>query len=335
TADRRIMLARQLNDAARAVPGTRSAGIVTVNPLDRGSFGAAVESEDQPLAPGQAAPIVNHRLVTPDWHTTAGIPLLHGRHFNASDSANSQPVAILSNRMAHRLWPEGGAVGKRVRQTRPNAPWLTVVGVVGDVRDTGEWRETWYLPYEQHAATLAASNVHVMLRSSVDASATLTAMREAVRSIDPLLPVPQPTIMTTMWAAAATEERMSAVASTLFGVSGLLLAALGTYGVLAYLVSARAREFGIRQALGATPGAVRTMVLRDGVKLVAGGLVLGGVLSIAAMRGLQSVMTESSGVPAALPWTVAVLLIGSAVAASLIPARRATRTSPVDVMRSE
>ena len=335
TAERRIILARQLTEAARSLPGTHNAGIVTVNPLDRGSFGAAVEPEDQPLAPGQSAPVVNHRLVTPDWLTTAAVPLLYGRHFTAADSANSTPVAIVSRRMANRLWPEGQAIGKRVRQPRPNAPWLTVVGVAGDVRDTGEWKETWYLPYEQHAGTLAGANMHVMLRSRVDAAATLNAMREAMRTIDPLLPVPEPSIMTTMWETAATEERVSAVASTLFGVSGLLLAALGTYGVLAYLVSARTREFGIRQALGATPRQVNAMVLRDGAMLVGCGLAIGGALSAAALGTLQSVTTDTPGMPAALPWTVAVMLIGSALAASLVPARRAAKASPVDVMRSE
>lgn len=335
TPERRIILSRRLNEVARAVPGTRNAGIVTVNPLDRGSFGAAVESEDQPIAPGQSAPVVNHRLVTGDWLPTAEVPLLYGRHFSATDTATSPPVAILSRRMAGRLWADGEAIGKRVRQARPNAPWLTVVGVVGDVRDTGEWRETWYLPYEQHAGTLAGSNMHVMLRSTVDAAATLSALRQAVRAIDPLLPVPEPAIMTTMWEAAATEERVSATASTLFGISGLLLAGLGTYGVLAYLVSTRAREFGIRQALGATPRTVHAMVMRDGAVLVLGGLALGGVLSVAAIRALQSVMTDASGVPARLPWIVGALVIATAMAASLMPARRATKMSPVDVMRSE
>jgi putative ABC transport system permease protein len=335
TAERRTILARQLTDAARALPGTRTAGIVTVNPLDRGSFGAAVESEDAPLAPGQSAPVVNHRLATPDWHVTAGVPLLYGRYFAASDAATGPPVAIVSRRMANRLWPEGQAVGKRVRQARPNAPWLSVVGVVGDVRDTGEWSETWYLPYEQHASTLAGANMHVMLRSSVEAAATVNAMRQAVRSIDPLLPVPEPTIMTTLWETAATEERMSAVASTLFGVSGLLLAALGTYGVLAYLVSARAREFGIRQALGATPSNVLALVLRDGAMLVTAGLIAGGALSIGAVMALRSAFADAPEVPAALPWSIAAVLIVTALAASFVPARRATKVSPMDVMRSE
>jgi ABC-type antimicrobial peptide transport system permease subunit len=123
--------------------------------------------------------------------------------------------------------------------------------------------------------------------------------------------------------------------STLFGVSGLLLAALGTYGVLAYLVSIRAREFGIRQALGATPSRVLAMVVKDGAALVLAGLGIGGLLSIAAVRVLQSTVAITGTLPAQLPLIVAALLIGAALAASLMPARRATRVSPVDVMRSE
>jgi hypothetical protein len=308
---------------------------VTVNPLDRGSFGAAIESEDQPLAPGQSAPIVNHRLVTSEWLQTAAIPLIKGRLFDRTDTATSVPVAIVSRRMANRIWPGGDPIGKRIRQPRPDAPWITVIGMVGDVRDTGEWQDTWYVPYEQHAGTFAGATVHVMVRSRVEPAAALAAMREAVTSIDPLLPVPEPSIMTTMWETAQTEQRMGATAAGLFAISGLLLAALGTYGVLAYLVSTRAREFGIRQALGATPRHVNTLVLRDGAVLVLSGLAIGGVLSAGAIRALASIVTEAPGMPAQLPWVIAALLIGAAMAASLVPARRATKTSPMDVMRSE
>ena len=335
TAERRMMLARQLTTAARALPGTERAGLVTVNPLDRGSFGAAIEAEDQPLAPGQSAPIVNHRLVTSEWLQTAGIPLLKGRLFDNSDTAASIPVAIVSRRMADRIWPGGDPIGERIRQPRPDAPWITVVGVVGDVRDTGEWRDTWYVPYDQHAGTFAGSTVHVMVRSRVEPGAALAAMREAVRSIDPRLPVPEPAVMTSLWDAAQTQQRMGATTAALFAVSGLMLAALGTYGVLAYLVSTRSREFGIRQALGATPRQVNILVLRDGAMLVLSGLAAGAMLSIGAIRVLDSIVTEAPGVPAQLPWVIAVLLIGASLAASLVPARRATKTSPMDVMRSE
>lgn len=210
-----------------------------------------------------------------------------------------------------------------------------MVGVAGDVRDAGTWEETWYVPYEQHAATLAGGTVHVMVRSDVDASAVITALREAATAIDPLLPVPEPSVMTTLWSQAQTPQRMAAMVSTIFGASGLLLAALGTYGVLVYLVSARAREFGIRQALGARPWDVMTMVLRDGFTLAIGGLVIGTALSVAAVQALRSVTTEVAAFPTALPWVVASALVTAALVASLVPARRATHVMPVDVMRSE
>ena len=334
-ADQRIQVVRQLHEAARAIPGVERAGLSTWNPLDRGSFGASLEAEDHRLEPGQSGIIVNHRQVTPEWFETAGVALLRGRTFTPADSAGSQPVAIVSRRLAERLWPGEDALGKRLRQARPENPWITVVGVVGDVRDYGEWPETWYVPYEQHGGTLAAGTVHLMVRSQVDAGAVVAALRAASASIDPLLPVPDAVVMTTMWQEAQTPQRMGALVATLFGASGLLLAALGTYGVLAYLVSARAREFGIRQALGARPRDVVAMVLRDGAVLAALGLAVGGVLSVGAVQALRGVTTEVAGVPAALPWLVGAALAGAALVASWVPARRATRVQPVEVMRSE
>jgi predicted permease len=335
TAERRSVVARQLTDAVMALPGVEQGGLVTVNPLDRGSFGAAVESEEQPLAPGQSAPIVNHRLVSAGWLPAAGITLLRGRHFGDADGAAGQPVAIVSRRMADRLWPGRDPIGKRVRQPRAGAPWITVVGVVADVRDSGDWRDTWYVPYDQHAGTLAGSTMHLMVRSRVDAAATLAAMRAAVSRVDPLLPVPEPVIMRTLWENAQTQPRLGAVVSAMFAASGLLLAAIGTYGVLAYLVSTRAREFGIRQALGATPRTLLLMVLRDGSKLTGAGLAFGALLCLAVAPALRSVTTEAPHLPASLPWMVAAVLAIAAVAASLVPALRATRSSPVDVMKSE
>jgi putative ABC transport system permease protein len=335
TAERRIQIVRRLDETARALPGVEQSGLTSWNPLGRGSFGAPIESEDRPLALGQSALIVNHRLVTPGWMTAAGVPLLRGRAFTDADTAGSLPVAIVSRRMASRLWPDEEAVGKRLRQARPNEPWITVVGVAGDVRDTGTWEETWYVPYEQHAATLAGGTVHVMVRSQVEAGAVIGALREATTAIDPLLPVPEPSVMTTLWSQAQTPQRMAAMVSGIFGASGLLLAAFGTYGVLAYLVSARAREFGIRQALGARPRDVLTMVMKDGITLALGGLAAGAAMSAAAVQGLRSITTEVAGVPASLPWAVAGALVAAALAASLVPARRATRVMPVDVMRSE
>jgi putative ABC transport system permease protein len=331
----RTAVVRGIMGAVNTVAGVNNAGIVTVNPLDRGSFGAAVETEDRPLAPREAGLIVNNRLVTHDWFSTAGVRLIRGRLFTEADDERAAPVVIVSKRMADRLWPGADPISKRIRSTRPNAPWLSVVGVVGDVRDFGDWRETWYLPYAQQAATFGANNLHLMLRSPLRPDVLGSAVRAAIHTVDPRLPVPIPTPMTAMWDAGLEQQQLAASASALFGVSGLLLAVIGTYGVLAYAVSARAREFGIRLALGAARRAVLLAVMRQGAMLAAIGIAIGGIVGVFANRALSVVATESPGTPTALVAAMLAALSASAIIASLVPAWRATRIDPADVMRSE
>jgi putative ABC transport system permease protein len=334
-APERIAFVRAMTQSARAIAGVTAAGIVTVNPLERGSFGAAIETADRPLGPGDAGFIVNNRLVTHEWLTTAGVPLVRGRLFASQDDERAAPVVIVSQRMADRLWPGVDPINKRIRLARPNAPWMTVVGVVGDVRDYGEWRETWYLPYAQHASAFGANTVHLMLRSPLAPDVLATAVRTAARAIDAQLPVPMPARMTSMWDAGLEQQHLAASASSLFGASGLLLAVIGTYGVLAYAVSARAREFGIRLALGASRAVLLSDVVRRGVWLATSGLVIGALAGVAASRALASVATESPGLPLETAVGSLGVLAACAVAASLIPALRATRVDPADVMRTE
>jgi putative ABC transport system permease protein len=331
----RIAIVRGIIDAAQSVAGVARAGIVTVNPLDRGSFGAAVETEDRPLGPGEAGLIVNNRLVTHEWFVTAGVTLRRGRSFTTQDDERSPHVVIVRQRMADRLWPGVDPINKRIRSTRPNAPWLTVVGVADDVRDFGDWRETWYLPYAQQAATFGANTAHLMLRSMLPPDVLGTGVRAAIHALDPHLPVPIPTPMTSMWDAGLEQQHLAASASALFGMSGLLLAVIGTYGVLAYAVSARAREFGIRLALGAERRTVLLDVVRRGAWLAALGLIVGTGAGLLANRALAVVAAESPGTPALLIAAMLTTLGLSAMAASLVPAWRATRVDPADVMRTE
>jgi putative ABC transport system permease protein len=335
SAEQRIGIVRAMIDASRSVAGVTAAGIVTVNPLDRGSFGAPIESEDRPLAPREAGLIVNNRLVTYGWFEAAGVRVLRGRAFDETDGANAPPVVIVSQRMAARLWPGVDPLNKRIRVARPNTPWLTVVGVVADVRDFGDWRETWYLPYPQHAASFGATTLHLMLRSPLPPDVLGNGVRSAMRKLAPQLPIPIPTPMTDMWDAGLEQERLAASASALFGISGLLLAVIGTYGVLAYVVSARAREFGIRVALGAARRALLWEVLSRGVLLAGTGLVVGTLAGLAVNRSLRAVAGESAGTPVFETAVLLAILAASAIAASLIPALRATRVDPADVMRLE
>ena len=334
-APERLAIMRGIVDATRRVSGVSDAGVVTVNPLDRGSFGAATETEDRPLGPQEAGLIINNRLVSDGWFETAGVRLIRGRFFDATDTESSPRVAIVSQRTAARLWPGADPINKRIRLARPNSPWLTVVGVVGDVRDFGDWRETWYLPFAQHANTFGASTLHLMARSSLPPDVLGNAIREALRKIDPRLPVPIPVRMATMWDATLEQQHLAASASSLFAFSGLLLAILGTYGVLAYAVSARIREFGIRAALGAARRALLLDVLMRGCLLAAGGVTIGVFAGLAANRALSSVATESNGTPVLAAAGMLTALAASAIAASLVPALRATRVNPADVMRME
>jgi putative ABC transport system permease protein len=279
--------------------------------------------------------IVNHRLVSDGWLETAGVPVVRGRTFTSADNEHSTPVTIVSRRMAQRLWPGADAIGKRIRFARPNMPWLIVVGVAGDVRDFGEWRDTWYLPYAQNANTFAAATLHVMLRSSLDPETLGQGVRQALRAIDPSLPIEIPTRMTALWDAGLEQQHLAASASTLFGASGLLLALIGTYSVLAYAVSARTRELGIRVALGASRSAVLADVVGRGLTLVAIGLLIGVAAGLGLNRALASVASESPGTSPSLVAAVVIALGLSALVAALIPARRATRIDPADVMRSE
>lgn len=333
--DRRVTTVGALVEAARGVAGVTNAAIVTVNPLDRGSFGAAIETEDRPLAPREGGLIVNNRLVSDGWFETSGVRLVRGRYFDRGDTGGAAPVVIVSERMGARLWPGTDPINKRIRLTRPDAPWLTVVGVVADVRDFGDWRETWYLPYAQNASMFGANTLHLMLRSTLPVDVLASGVRTNARGIDAQLPIPIPTPMTAMWDAGLEQQRLAASASALFGASGLLLAVVGTYGVLAYAVSARAREFGIRLALGAGRRALLWNVLQRGALLAGTGLVLGTAAGLAANQALASVASESRGTPLAMTAGMLAALAVSALAASFIPAWRATRVDPADVMRTE
>ena len=309
--------------------------MVTVNPLDRGSFGAAVETERRPLAPREPGFIVNNRLVTAGWFAAAGVSLLSGRSFTDRDDERAPPVAIVSQRMARRLWPGINPIDQRIRLARPGSAWMTVVGVADDVRDYGEWGETWYLPYAQHAATLAAGTIHLMLRSSLPPDVLGRAAQGVIHAIDPALPVPRPTAMTAVWHAALEQQRLAASASNIFAASGVLLAIIGTYSVLSYAVSARRRELGIRLALGAERRRVVLSVVRRGAVLAFAGLGAGLVLGMVLNRLLAGVATESPGVPFFSVVIVITVLGSFAIVATLLPAWRAARINAADVMRSE
>jgi putative ABC transport system permease protein len=327
-AARRLAFVSELQRSAAALPSVEAAGITSVNPFGGGTSSAPMLTlgEDE-----SAARSVNHRLVTPGLFAAMRIPLLRGRDFTAADGPASERVAIVSSHLAQRLWPGGDALQKQVRSARPGAPWMTVVGVVGDVLDEGDLRDTWYLPYAQNAASGAAEWFYLMVRSPApDLERTL---RKLVAAVDPQLAVDKVSAMESMRGDALARPRLGAGAVAVFAVFGLLLAALGTFGVISFTVAQRRREMGVRMALGATaPGIVR-LVLRRGLVLAAAGIGLGLIGALALDGALRSHLTALTGGQPLLYAAVGLLLLTAAAAAALVPARRASSVDPAEVMR--
>ncbi|HTI37902.1 MAG TPA: ABC transporter permease [Vicinamibacterales bacterium] len=328
----RAVLARRIVDRMSDIPGVTAAGITTVNPFGGSSWGASVIREGHDTGSRDAIQ-VNHRLVTPATFRAMGIPLLQGRDFTWDDAAGGEPVAIVSERMSHQLWPGEDALGRRLRIARPGQPWLTVVGVVGDVadaRDRGDPDITWYLPLLQFAGTPAAADLHLMLRAP---SGVMADVRGQLAGIDPTLAAYDVSEMDDFYARTLDRNRVGAVTITVIGAFGLLLAALGVYGVMSFGVAERTGEIGVRMALGATRHAIMSFVFARAARLAAAGLVVGSAGALIVRRVVASFLpaVPQSGLgPSVLAAAALVVVIACAC---YVPARRATRVDPLIALR--
>jgi putative ABC transport system permease protein len=334
----RSALVRRIVDAVRSAPGVASAAVTTVNPLGGGTWGAPAISEDAAARDPNAAFNVNYRLITPGLLETMEIPLVRGRSFTDQDRAGAQPVVIVSDRLARRFWPREDALGKRIRVARPGTPWLMVVGVAGDVSDShdaGVPLETWYVPFDQHAATAAAEHVYVMVRSDGDALALVSAVQHAIVAVDKMLAPYAPAAMDRYYSASLSRERIGAAFMLGFGAFGLALAALGVYGVMAFSVAQRTMEIGIRMALGARLGDILPLILRRAVALVCVGIGAGVLGATWLNRVLAGLLTGVGGIDAAVLAGAAALIVAAAVTACVVPAIAAAGLNPVTALKTE
>jgi predicted permease len=285
--------------------------------------------------PGQPSQDVDYyQAVTTGYLATMGIPVVDGRAFTDADMDGS-PVVMVNQTMARLYWPGQTAVGHRLRPCcNPATPWMTIVGVIRDVKQGGVEKKTGSELYF-HAGRNAQATMNVVIRTPLAPAALANTIQRTVASLDPTLPVVGLRAMDEVFDEAIGRPRLLAQLLTIFAALALLLSTIGTYGVLSYMVTERRREIGIRVALGATRQSVMRMVLGQGLGLTFAGVAIGLVLAIAAGRLLASLLF---GVTAIDPVTITavVALIGTvALIACFVPATSATRVDPMVALRVE
>jgi putative ABC transport system permease protein len=337
---------QNLYDRVRAIPGVRAASIATDVPLrpdgERRAF-TADRADDTGGPPASTAVTWIHG----DYFRSYGIPLIKGRTFLPDEIDQDRRVAIVSRAMADQSWPGQDPIGKRIKWGgRPSqAPWMTVVGVAGDVVDGKLGEEPVvhiYAPFVESADIRVQTPVMPLLRRMVIATladgepATLVdGVRRAVASLDPALAVSDVATLTEIVADASAPQRFSTMVLGAFAGGALLLAAVGLYGVMAFGVAQRTREFGVRFALGATRRDVVALILRQGMTLALIGAVLGLAGAFVATRLMTTLLYETSAFDPLTFAVVPVLLVTVALVACYVPARRAARVEPMTALRTE
>jgi predicted permease len=280
-----------------------------------------------------------YQTVTAAYLTTMGIPVVRGRDFSPSD-ATGAAVLLVNETLAKTFYPNQDPIGRRVKPGYRNAPWFTIVGVVRDVKQGGVGQKTGteiYLLADQLPKAVAAAprNQNVVLRSDRALESLAPDIQRIMREMDPGLPIVRLRTMEDVFAASVSRPRFLALLLGIFAGLALTLAAVGTYGILAYSVSERRKEIGIHMALGATRGRVLGMVLGHGMRLTVVGLVAGVAASFALTRFLQTQLFNVKPSDPATMSAVVGFIVAVALLACYIPASRATRVDPMVVLRDE
>jgi predicted permease len=287
--------------------------------------------EGQPGGTADHNPFADQHSVTPGFFATVQTPLVEGRDFTQQDTASAPKVAIINRGMEQKLWPGQSAIGKHLHCCTGDS--YTIVGVVRDVRYAGPAAPVGYEIYNDVQQS-PAPFLGFLVRTAGDPLALAESARRAVASIDPEQAVSNITSLDALADASIAGQRTSTMVTGILGVLALLLASVGVYGVIAYSVSRREREFGIRMALGADRGAIMTLLFSGALKLMIMGVVIGAGLVI-AMRTWVDSLIGATGTSAGALLSAGILLCAVASIATLVPARRATRIQPMQALRTE
>ncbi|MGB6876778.1 MAG: ABC transporter permease [Candidatus Acidiferrales bacterium] len=315
----------------RALPRVQSAAAVMQPPIAGLHWTSPYKIDGQPSEPPSEWPWTAINMVTLDYFQTMQTPLLEGRFFTDADNAHAPLVAIINDTLARKLWPNGSAVGKRIYAQQA---WRQIVGVVHDLKQYNPAAPTWpetFIPFEQ----MPLNFMTIVIRTIGNPAALARSATDAIHSIDKDPTVSGVAPMTEYIAKSVESRRFSTYLLSLLGLLALLLAAIGTYGVMAYSVAQRTHEVGVRMALGAVPTDVLSLIIGRGAKLALAGIAIGIIGALALTRLIAS---QLFGVTSRDPLTfssVAILLFGISLLACYIPARRAMKVDPMVALRYE
>lgn len=331
---------RTLLNSTAAIPGVRGAAVSSGIPFGAGSYTTSPVIAQQSVLPPGVPAAIDWRMVSGSYFKTMSIPLLHGRVFTDADGPGTAPVAIVSRDTAKKLWGEADPIGRTFyRAADPNRTMFTVVGVVGDVRSTAlnQQSPALYYPLAWRTGPYRPKVVvmDVVVRTGGAGDAIVSALRQRVRELDADVPMANIRTMEEWVSNGAAQPRLNARLLTLFATLALLIAAIGIYATLAYSVTQRTREIGLRIALGAQPGSVLRLVVAEGMRVAAIGVIAGLLGALALSRMMSSLVY---GVAVRDPMTfasVAIILALIALIACFIPARRAAKVDPMVALRYE
>jgi predicted permease len=325
---------REVLRRVRALPGVETAAVTSALPVVGRAFRNVFTVEGRPAESSDLAAEISS--VSPEYFTVIQAGLARGRFFTEADESDKQRVVIVDETTVRRFWPNQDPIGKRLRVGRAaaNPTWLSVVGVIKDIRQDG--LDSDYVPHIYSPIyQFPAKSVSVVMRTSLPASALEPQVRHEIQAVDPTLPIFNARTMDDAISASLASRRFSAELVGAFAALALLVSSIGIYGLLAYTVGQRFREIGVRMALGAQPADIRKLILGQGAVLAGVGTLAGLLLAAVTAPLLASMLYRVRPIDPAVFLAVPLLLIAVAFLSSYLPARRATRVDPLVALRYE
>ena len=319
----------ELERRVRNLPGVKYAGFTWILPMSGINSDSSFEIEGRPMDAAHPGPDEELRLVSADYFRALEMPLLKGRFFNAADKLDAPGVVMINQALAHKYWPNDNPIGKRIRvPTREGPVWATIIGIVGDVHHRGldqPVQPEWYAPLTQGPYP----SMILAVRSSQDPTSLTSAIRREVQAIDPVQPIAHVRTLEQVIADSIAPRRLSVALLTVFALVALVLASVGIYGVMSFLVVQRTHEIGVRMALGAQRSDVLRLIIAHAGALIGAGTILGLIVALLSTSVLRSILYEVSALDLSTFLFVTLILTLVALIASYIPAHRATRADPM------